>query len=499
MAICASDAGGLPLVSSPTDLEALFNEVADLELDAAERYLDSACAGKPVLRAAVERLLAHDRALPGDFLLPNELRESSKVGRYRILRRLGEGGMGQVYAAYDESLDRRIALKVLPHASLASEAQALAKLAHPNVVAVHEVGVHENRSFIAMELVEGETLAEWLQAERTHEEVLRVFLQCGRGLAAAHEVGLVHRDFKPDNVMIGKDGRARVLDFGISKSEVSKDERVTANEIAGTPLYMSPEQFAGEAVTSTSDQFAFCIALYRALYGSHPFAGDDLETLKKGVLSGALRRPAREDWVSPLLFRGLARHAAARWPSMSSLLTAIEAQVPRDPELDRSSSSGARRRLGMAMSAAAVTVIAIVQLIGGFDAITLRRAVAISAFVFAVVVANVALRRRQLLTNRFGRQVSMVVLVGTATLLAHRLIALRFDLPLEAVITADLVVAGFELVLAGFLVQKAFFIGAAAVFAGAIVALAVPALALLAMAIAMVITIAGVALAWRRE
>jgi serine/threonine protein kinase len=146
-----------------------------------------------------------------------------RIHRFAVLRQLGAGGMGVVYAAYDEELDRRVAIKVVREDMVASqgrsrmlrEAQAMAKVSHPNVVQVYEVGEFAGQVFVAMEFVKGITLADWLTAEeRAWEEILEMYLQAGRGLAAAHHQGLVHRDFKPDNVLVGADGRARVLDFG---------------------------------------------------------------------------------------------------------------------------------------------------------------------------------------------------------------------------------------------------------------------------------------------
>src|SRR5262249_54400520 len=144
-----------------------------------------------------------------------------KLGRYILLSRIGAGGMGIVYAAYDPELDRRVALKLLrdarPGVALRDEARAIAKLAHPNVVAVHDVGREGDAAFVAMEYVDGTTLAEWLRERRAPAAILDAFVQAGRGLAAAHAVGLVHRDVKPSNIMIGRDGRARVLDFGLAR------------------------------------------------------------------------------------------------------------------------------------------------------------------------------------------------------------------------------------------------------------------------------------------
>src|SRR5262245_37690244 len=208
--------------------------------------------------------------------------------------------MGVVYAAYDPELDRRVALKLL-HAGgsvearkrLLREAQAMARLAHPNVIAVHDVGTWGDEVFVAMEFVEGPTLAERVRDEEPGwREVLDLYLQAGEGLAAAHVAGIVHRDFKPQNALVGRDGRVRVLDFGLARgtgalppreAEEGPDSGAAPGLLVtpltrsgsrmGTPAYMSPEQFEGLPADELSDQFSFCVALYEALYGERPFGG----------------------------------------------------------------------------------------------------------------------------------------------------------------------------------------------------------------------------------
>jgi serine/threonine protein kinase len=233
------------------------------------------------------------------------LGRGSTLGRYLILDFLGVGGMGVVYSAYDPGLDRKVAIKLLRpttnahggttagRSRLLREAQALARLSHPNVIAVHDVGTFEDQVFVAMEYAEGQTLSAWLREEpRSVREIVAAFLEAGRGLAAAHAAGLVHRDFKPANVLFGN-GRARVLDFGLACTDVSREsgERVVALEdlppalplpppltgdstqdpslnalgtpltmtgtLMGTPAYMAPEQMAGRPVDARTDQFSF--------------------------------------------------------------------------------------------------------------------------------------------------------------------------------------------------------------------------------------------------
>ncbi|MCX4240847.1 serine/threonine-protein kinase [Paraliomyxa miuraensis] len=278
-----------------------------------------------------------------------------KIGRYEVLETLGMGGMGVVYAAWDESLGRRVALKLLPgkhvgstreRARLAREAQALAKLSHPNVVHVYEVGEHEHGVFVAMELVEGVSLREWqLRATRTPEELVEVYLQAGRGLAAAHRAGLVHRDFKPANVLVGNDGRVRVVDFGLAQGpglaaattsgtgrtlSVPPQSPVTrTGALAGTPAYMAPEQIAGHEADARADQFSFCVALYEALAGCRPFG---VGALRLASEPGVPPRPTRGARRIPLLLdralrRGLAIEPSRRFLDMDALLRAIEARA----------------------------------------------------------------------------------------------------------------------------------------------------------------------------
>ena len=275
-----------------------------------------------------------------------------RIGRFVLLNLVGRGAMSVVYAAYDEALDRRIAVKVLRaplafrNARLRREAMAMAQLAHPNVVAVHEIGHWEGRLFIAMELIKGQTVEAWLNARwRPWKDVVEVFLQAGRGLAAAHERGLVHRDFKPANVMVGEDGRVRVLDFGLVRlaeecadglplgggggERGDADDAAAALEVSpagsgeltasgaslGTPAYMAPEQRAGDADVR-SDQYSFCVALHEALFGERPGASAAGSRTRRGSVV-----PAR---LARAIERGLAETPAARWPSMALLLAELE-------------------------------------------------------------------------------------------------------------------------------------------------------------------------------
>ena len=305
--------------------------------------------------------------------------------------------MGVVYRARDRQLGREVALKLVftdddPDETLAArlmrEAQALAQLSHPNVVAVYDVGRAEGGVFVAMELIAGEAGDVWLEQRRPWRDVVRVFGDAARGLAAAHAVGLVHRDFKPANVMLGADGRTRVLDFGLARAagfgsatslsdsaDLDPDDerstkklgedvegRVSASmksvslldvaltregAVVGTPQYMAPEQFRGDAYDARTDQFSFCVALYKALYGRRPFEGKTFGELRKNVLAGNLRPPPDSDvpaYIRDLVLRGMAMDPEKRWPSMDPII----AVLARDP---------AARKKRIALATAAIVLV----------------------------------------------------------------------------------------------------------------------------------------------
>ncbi|MDX2088858.1 MAG: serine/threonine-protein kinase [Kofleriaceae bacterium] len=284
------------------------------------------------------------------------LMEGARIGRYLVLERLGAGGMGVVFRAFDPELHREIALKLvhvdpaLGRARLLREAQAMAKLAHPNVVPVYDAGTVQTargeQVYIAMEYVEGMTGAAWARrAARTPREILAVFLDAGRGLEAAHAKGLVHRDFKPENMIVATDGRTRVLDFGLARrapgslvpvsargaSELDT-ELTYAGTVMGTPRYMSPEQHLGRDTDARTDQFSFAVALAELLYGEPPFPGTTYDEVKAAVLAGRMREPSASTKVPAFIRRALVRAMAvepdARFPSITELLT----ELARDPD-----------------------------------------------------------------------------------------------------------------------------------------------------------------------
>jgi predicted Ser/Thr protein kinase/tetratricopeptide (TPR) repeat protein len=308
----------------------------------------------------------------------------ARLGRYILLNELGRGGMSVVYAAYDPQLDRRVALKVVHsdklsevhRARLHREAQALARLSHPNVVAVFDVGDLDNVTFVAMELVDGATLREWCKEKHTWREIVRVMVAAGRGLSAAHTAGIVHRDVKPQNIVIGKSGEVKLVDFGLARdlgdrSSVDtpswdldpgaphEDESLTesgsrpletltqAGHVVGTPAYMPPEQHARRPeADERSDQFSFCVTLYEALYRQRPYELTKKEIFdrdaeltvseKPNAEPRTLAKPPPADtdvpaWLGKVVLKGLAAEPRYRYASVAGLLDELD----RDPERTR--------------------------------------------------------------------------------------------------------------------------------------------------------------------
>ncbi|HUQ06536.1 MAG TPA: serine/threonine-protein kinase [Kofleriaceae bacterium] len=303
-----------------------------------------------------------------------KLTRGAGIGRYVIIDMLGKGGMGDVYAAYDPELDRRIALKLVRDVTgdgreaLVAEAKTMARVSHPNVCAVYDAGSFDEGVFIAMELVDGQTLGDWRRTPRKWREILAVFEAAGRGLCAAHAAGIIHRDFKPGNVMIGRDGRMRVLDFGLARigvntpssdsldSESLSDSgedmspHIVVSRAMGTPSYMAPEQRRPGVHDARVDQYSFAVALYETLYGERPFAGDSADSVLVNALAHRVR-PAPRDRDVPArlrrpLIRALAPDPAERFPSLAALL----AELARDP---------AARRRRIALGAAGVGLAAL--------------------------------------------------------------------------------------------------------------------------------------------
>lgn len=292
----------------------------------------------------------------------------SRVAHYIVLDQLGLGGMGVVYAAYDPKLDRKIALKVLrseghdetatvARLRLVSEGRALARVSHPNVVAVYDVGTVEEEVYVAMELVQGTTLGQWRKARtRPWTEVTAMFIEIASGLIAVHDASLVHRDVKPDNILIDADDRPKVTDFGLARPERDapeslrqQEQRLVETDVAverlqltqtgarlGTPAYMACEQLNGGEASPLSDQFAFCVTLWETLYGERPFEGGSWVSLVLAVTEGQIREPPTPPsgrpvpaWLRRILERGLSPQPRDRWPNMRELVEALRAGDPK--------------------------------------------------------------------------------------------------------------------------------------------------------------------------
>ncbi len=334
-----------------TLVDYLSGQLDDRALADVEAHLESGCLDCREALTMAARVVSP--ATPPGF------DRGRSVGRYLLISRLGRGAMGVVWTAYDPELDRKIAIKLVRpdpqqgeaaeagRARLVREAQSLARLAHPNVIAVYDVGDAGDQIFIAMELVRGVTLDEWLALKpRTQAEILDVFHQAGTGLSAAHAAQLVHRDFKPPNVVVGEDGRVRVVDFGLARAEVevSEDARraiaivTRGGVVVGTPAYMAPELRIGAAADARADQYSFCVALCEALVGTRPVAEID----------PVLRDRKLPAWLQKVLLRGLQPDRNARFPAMTDLLAALE----RDPAARRRRIIGAIAALGIVAVAA---------------------------------------------------------------------------------------------------------------------------------------------------
>jgi len=297
--------------------------------------------------ALIDGLVATDM---GSDTTPMKLVAGDRVGRYEIDSRLGAGGMGVVYAAIDTELQRKVALKLMRPDGLGQigtqgrermmrEARLLAALSHPNVVTVFDVGTHDSKVFVAMELVDGGSLASWLAREtRTTNEIVDRMIEAGRGLAAAHARGVVHRDVKPDNILVGLDGHARVTDFGLARIGDSADPVATrvatlspdltaTGALMGTPVYMAPEQWSTGSAEPRTDQWAFCATLYELVAGVRPFSSDNAETRRSEVEAGRLapQRPDRDvpAWLRKIIVRGLRAAPADRWDSMDVVVAAL--------------------------------------------------------------------------------------------------------------------------------------------------------------------------------
>ncbi len=306
------------------------------------------------------------------------LRAGDKVGRYELGERIGVGAMGEVWTARDPDLERTVAIKVLRDrapslagtegsARLRAEAQSMARVQHPNVVGIYELGTAEDRVFCAMELIAGQTLRDW-RADRSWRDIVRASRDVGRGLAAVHRAGLVHRDVKPDNVLIAADGRAVVGDFGLARlietygahggvgdvpgADTRVDTMTMTGAVVGTPAFMAPEQLLRREATAASDQFSLCATLYESLFERRPFPATTLAELQVRLTTGAdpaPHRTARGDRVPrrlrAALARGLNGEPAARFASIDELVDELDAILNHRP--------GRTLAIGLGIAAAA--------------------------------------------------------------------------------------------------------------------------------------------------
>ena len=351
-------------IREPSKFGSLRHEPATVHLDTSTRTVGHAAPSLPRPPSSAQPDLVES------------LSQAGMLGRYRLVAKLGDGGMGVVFSAYDPKLARNVAIKVMRSHGRASaqrrfirEAQAMARLSHPNVVQIYEIGEVGALTFIVMELVDGQTLSAWLRERpRPLQRVLEVFDAAGRGLAAAHDAGLVHRDFKPDNVMLRGDGRVLVMDFGLARREGSAEpntadvarlgplaiDLTSAGAVLGTPAYMAPEQFLGQATDARTDQFSFCVALWEAVHRQRPFVGGDYDTLSSSVITGRFHEltPESPAWLRRTLRRGLAVDPEQRWPTMTSLLAALR----RGPRRRRRYGRIAAAVIGLATLAVGATL-----------------------------------------------------------------------------------------------------------------------------------------------
>jgi serine/threonine protein kinase len=282
------------------------------------------------------------------------------IGRFEVRSLAGIGGSSIIYSAWDAEYQRPVAIKLLRHdrsmrrdtqARFLREAKAMARLNHPNIVRIYEVGTHEGRVFLALEYIEGQTLREWVEAEQPNvAQIMRRYLDAGRALEAAHAAAVMHRDFKPDNVLLGHDGRVRVLDFGLARSTRGTDNFQTLENMtpglrdalaegpellatigfSGTPAYKALEQHYGRPTDSRADQFSFCVTVWEALYGERPFGGRTASEIARAIEGGEIKQPPADRVAAvprrlrKALERGLAAERIDRWASMSELLTELE-------------------------------------------------------------------------------------------------------------------------------------------------------------------------------
>jgi hypothetical protein len=373
-------------------IELVEGRLATEHAEAARAHLDACATGRELVAESakychqIEEAPGSDEVPTGATLparsgrrpLEPTVHPGRAVGRYVVRDVIGSGGMAVVYRAHDPQLGRQVALKLVRadrraardwQLRLLREARAMAQLSHPNVVHVYDAGMVDDQVFLAMELVEGRTLDAWRrECPRSPAEVVAAFLEAGRGLAAAHAANLVHRDFKPSNVLVSHDGRVRVTDFGLARNAMTSmpafgeepaevlPSVTRTGMVVGTPEYMAPEQLLGQATDGRTDQFGFCVALFEFLFGERPSVE---ATPAPGPLASAIALPLRQRALGspaanlyPVLARGLRLDPGERHPSMEALLAELAAAAgARTPV-------AARRRRVMAVAGAAAATAA---------------------------------------------------------------------------------------------------------------------------------------------
>jgi len=461
-----------PLTPRAQRLEELFDAALDLTPEKRAGFVDDACGLDATLRRELQAMLTADAAAETDASTEAIAREPGAIGRFEVLGRIGEGGMGVVYLGHDARLDRKVAIKLLRGAvsrgallRLEREAQAMAKVTHPNVVPIYEVvDVDELGVAVVMEYIEGSTASQWLRAEqRTWREVVALFLEASRGLEAAHAAGMVHRDFKADNVLVGRDGRVRVVDFGLARSASvgrAPDGEIGAvtlldvgltqqGALLGTPTHMSPEQFRGETVGPATDQFALAVALYRGVYGCLPFPGDDLPTIRASVLRGELGPPP-SDRVPPALtaaiVRGLAHAPGDRWPSIEAFAKELERVVGVSPEDDLSRAAHVRRLVMLAVLPCGLLSSLLASAATAESGLT-RAELVLHALGAALILGAITLGlRKRLLITAIDRRLALIINAFFWAFTFHRLLLV----PLGQSVTELFVSEGIMLGLACF-------------------------------------------------
>lgn len=394
----------------------------------------------------------------------------ARIGHFVILYQLGVGGMGTVFAAFDTRLDRKVALKIVhnqggprdhQNSRTLREAKALARVKHPRVVSVYDVAESESQVYLAMEFVDGIPLRKWQSQEsHTWREILQMYLWAGAGLCAIHQSGIIHRDFKPDNVLVDRDGLPIVVDFGIARLDPRQTEEPSVGEsrpltsegvtadggILGTVGYMSPEQYSGEPVDAASDQWSFCAALHEALYGQLPTAGLSPEGVGPGRWGGSTdprTLPKVESAVPTeilrILCRGLSRQPSARYPNMGALLHSLAA------ELEQSAAAGtlSRRTFVVAMSAASSLAFLFAQYMMSHRARIVPQTAALSVIFITIMLLAGYRHRATLRRNPFHRAMWSLLLTGLIENLFVRVICLSHqEIPASAQIPVEMIVWG---------------------------------------------------------